>query len=585
MSNKRKYIVSDGIISKEVFPINDNSLEYKWKRDNLGVKFIKELSTRLIFINKSGNNDFDFFHSYEQQRAKKCTEFSLTIYKNCSGVYKLEFEGILALNTGQWNLDQCTVSIDLKNNTTINDKITRFKGETDLPICSFTENGITGSNDNTFYLYDVIAGDVCYLSIDNLFAGGIMSYGQRINPLNTAFTNYPYGLFMELCNGIVRELLIKCGRPNFSKMLRSDFFDWDAVGDTPGYIGSVTGPIPSGSNYPVAHPYHEMYLPISPGINYVTGQPNKLTHLLFMPKSNANNATATEWELPISFSNHAPNSNKITFKDLEEIWATVFNAYWFIDSDGSMRVEHISWFNSHLNLYDSTSNENKAYNTAKNKYDRNRDEIPQKEVFKFSQNRDIINGGIIDPYANRNNEIVYQSFCVNKTNGLSENVYELPLVVTDIACLDSVNNNPDIYDNNGLMLIQASFGAIYDFHFNPILGYNVGKVDATCQSEPLLNNASPTTYENGHLQWANLIRRYLKDRRVLTIGLNGTDIVAFTSQTVKTKKQSNIIIRSCCNNDFIPEHALIRTELGDFEVLEAVYETKTGLIKMTILHD
>jgi hypothetical protein len=85
---------------------------------------------------------------------------------------------------------------------------------------------------------------------------------------------------------------------------------------------------------------------------------------------------------------------------------------------------------------------------------------------------------------------------------------------------------------------------------------------------------------------ANLIRRYLKDNRILSVGKNGTDTINFTSRVVKSKKQKDIIIENCCEDEeFIPELALVRTELGDGSIEEAVYSTKNNTIKMIIRHD
>jgi len=589
MGTKRKFVVSYLGVEREVFPSNDNVLEYKWKKQKDSLNYDKELNTKLKFINNAKVNifDYNYFYGFERDSSLRCSELNLKIYRYCNKKYELEFEGIVPLNSGEWDLDRCTVLLQATNSTSIYDKINEFKDETKNPITNYMEVGTSGSLYNEFYLYTIIGSDVVFLEVEYLnFAS--YTYTVRTKPVNPAFQDYPFQFFRMLCDGVCRELLVNTGRSITDIMLRSDFFDWNAPGTTPGYFPSSTPPIPPGTTFPAGKPYVDLYLPLTPGINYVTGQTNKLTHLLYMPKSNANDVSAGEWEQPISSSTFADSQNKITFKDLEKIWATMFNAYWMIHPDGSIRVEHVSWFINNSTLYDATSLTNFPYNNAKNKYNYSKIDLPKIEIFNFSQNRDILNGAIIEPYANDYNKIEYSGVCVNNSDesGTQEKQYSIPLVVTDIAGLDSSNTNPGIYDNKGFMLIDASLSAPYSVNYNIGGGYWTGNVNATCNIETLIGVPSITTYENGHLQWANLIRRYLLDRRVLTSGDNGPDTISFTGRTIKSKTQKEILIQNCCDDiDFNPVQALVKTELGDGEIDEAIYNTQTDLITLTLLHD
>ena len=231
------------------------------------------------------------------------------------------------------------------------------------------------------------------------------------------------------------------------------------------------------------------------------------------------------------------------------------------------------------------------YNVAKNKYEYDKNSLPNLEKFKFQTNRDILNGGIIDNYANKYNEIFYDSVCVNQNKGDNEVEYTLPLVVTDVNAINSDNLRPGIYDKKGLFMCQVSLTSNNGNYFNSGAGtlgtgYWIAYVNYTIDNETLVDSVAIPIYENAHVQWANLIRRYLKDNRVLTVGENGGDLITFTARTVKSKKQKDIIIQNCCGDDeFIPEQALVRTELGDGEIEEAIYNTKTETIKMNLLHD
>lgn len=609
---KRKFTITLLSVETEVFPINDDDLQYKFKKVKGTVAYEKTLESKLKFGNNSklGITDFDFFYGYESNISTKCTEFIATIYRWCNDSWVVEFVGAIALNEGLWDLDRCTVDLTLRNNTGTYAKIDKIKNKNVFPLSSYFQLGFfdyatmvdsNGQNDN-HYLFYRSAGVPYFVNIDRLITS-IFQFHPLVEALNTPQTRYPYELFGTICHDIVRELLIECGADPSINPLHSDFFDWEAIGDTPGYVGSGTALLTPSENKPntvdASNGWHEMYLPIDRGTNYVTGTTNKLTHLVVFCKSNINNTTASEWEAPISAVYNSTtsayelvlNSNKITFEDIEKIWATMFQAFWFIDTDGSMRVEHISWFNNNSHLYDSTSATNMKFNVAKNKYEYDKNSLPNLEKFQFQTNRDILNGGIIDTYANQNNEIFYESVCVNQNKGDNEVEYTLPLVVTDINAIDSDNLRPGIYDKKGLFMCQVSLTSNNGNYFNSGAGtlgtgYWIAYVNYTIDNETLVDSLAIPIYENGHVQWANLIRRYLKDNRVLTVGENGGDLITFTARTVKSKKQKDIVIQNCCGDDeFIPEQALVRTELGDGEIDEAVYSTKTETIKMNLLHD
>jgi len=609
MSNiKRKFVVTISSVETEVFPLNGNDLEYKFKTIKDTINFEKTLETRLIFGNnsKTGIYDYNFFYGYESNSATKCQEIQITIYRRCNNTWVEEFIGVVALNEGQWDLDRCTVSHTVKNYTSTYDKIKNYKTDTLNPLSYFcyfgeyTESMGTpvGTDDHT-YLYTFISGSPVFICIERLIssAGYIAPRGH-----SSGFgSQYPYLLFGTFCRELVGQMFGQIGHTYGDEQLHSDFFDWNAIGDTPGYVSSGTPPIPPSAVVPnslnTAAGRKDMYIAYDRGINYVTGQPNKLTHLIIAPKSNINNISASQWEEDFAIVLNPTtgllegfaNSNKITFADLEKFWATTFNAYWFIDTDGSMRVEHISWFINNSHLYDSTSPTNMKYNIAKRKYEYDKNDLPNTESFKFSQNRDILNGGIIDPYSNKNNEIFYDSICVNNEDGVNIKEYELPKFVTDIGAIHSDVIRPGIYDKKGGFMSQVYFSALSATYAGSGVGGGpllLAWTRATIENDSLTLSASPSNYENGHIQWANLIRRYLKDNRILSVGKNGTDTINFTSRVVKSKKQKDIIIENCCEDEeFIPELALVRTELGDGSIEEAVYSTKNNTIKMIIRHD
>lgn len=179
---------------------------------------------------------------------------------------------------------------------------------------------------------------------------------------NTAAISYTRGrLFKEACEYVLSQL--NCG---FTQ-IHSDFFDWNAIGDAPGY---------------------------APGINYVTGTASKLLHLTISQKSDVLNPT----------SSNPATKGMLTFDKMTKIWLELFNCYWWVDSLGRFRVEHESYFNNVL-AYDSTVAPHASFNLKKRAYTYNKEEMPKFERFSFSE-------ALYTDFAGT--DIWYDSVCVNQ---------------------------------------------------------------------------------------------------------------------------------------------------------------------------
>lgn len=603
---RRKFKITTSLGSSFVNPANDDEIIYKWKKSSF-INYTKELSTKLVFRNdvKQGIADFDLLYSFEQNISTRCEDITLEIYKVCEGVDVLEFTGTMPLASGEWDLDRCTVTIPLVAKNDIYDCINNNKKNIKVPVSEVCPGGMFNYDPlypgvHGFYLYDHDGVDFVYLNIKKFTLNFSVWDAQPWSMGGSGEIQYPYATFASLCWLVVQRLFLECGvldYQNSTPVLKSDFFDWNAVGDTVGYIGSSIPKLPLNlprEDYPNGvlpgpvdgYGYWNRWLnlPRTPGINYYTGQTNKLTHLLFMPKSNANNLTASQWEEYVT-PDFEFNSNTFCFEDIEKIWATMFQAYWFIDTDGVMRVEHESWFTNNASIYNTTNATNAPRNQANKKYKYKEELAPRKEIFLFSANRDKINGRV-ENSANQNNEILYESICTNKNNDSNEKTYSLPLVTTDIKALNS-KNDPDIaefYDNSGINLFTCEFGTPYDIGTPFMEPYKIAIVDATNPSEVLKDSADLTAYPNGHIQWGNLIRWYLKSGRVLTQGVNGGDTITFDARTIKTKEQVPVLYQLCCGEEFDPRQATVITSLGNGEVEEAEFNTKTNIVKIKTLH-
>lgn len=130
--------------------------------------------------------------------------------------------------------------------------------------------------------------------------------------------------------------------------IRSDFFEINPPGDTPGYIA---------------------------GKNYITGLDNKIANLQVFNVSDFVNPTATSPAV-IAY---------LTFSEIINALVEMFNCDWFIDADGYLRIEHIFWF-SKSNAIDAMAKDfegNYTYNKGKGVFEYDREKIPNQEEYQF----------------------------------------------------------------------------------------------------------------------------------------------------------------------------------------------------------
>lgn len=303
--------------------------------------------------------------------------------------------------------------------------------------------------------------------------------------------------------------------------VKSDFFDWDAPGDTTVLYG------------------------YSPGINYVTGQSNHLTYLSLIPLR----------AMIFSFTGNVDYANPgidefITWENIQEIMREVFNAYWFIDNNGNLRIEHYSWFNRTV-AYDLTDAYYHKYSVGKNIYSYDKTKAPKFERFKFHQsvNTDFVGA-----------EISYAGTCIN-TNP-KENVKNrgVSYLDTDIINLQNI----------GTEMGRDGF-ALLDFNSSFVLQSEVGLISGL-----LLTNA--------HLSWANLHYNYHRYNRVLLNGMMNLQQTIFLS-ALRFKKQVPVRFPFCCTDEINPLEDLITTLVGNGVVDEAEHDLKADTLTVTLLHD
>lgn len=115
------------------------------------------------------------------------------------------------------------------------------------------------------------------------------------------------GILHSRCRSLQDAIKLVLEESGCGIALASDFFEWDAVGDAPGYL---------------------------PGINYVTGSVNELAHLMIEQKSDAIDP----------YASNPATRGEATLGEMLAWLRAMFRCWWDIDDDGRMRIEHWSYW-------------------------------------------------------------------------------------------------------------------------------------------------------------------------------------------------------------------------------------------------
>jgi hypothetical protein len=200
-------------------------------------------------------------------------------------------------------------------------------------------------------------------------------------------------------------LIDQAGCPDVSEVV-SDFFEWSAPGDTPGYFATI---------------------------NYLTGELSQVNHLLLLQKSDAIDPNA---------SNPA-TIGEMTMKEFLQMLRSAFQVYWLVDDQGRMRIEHWTAWHSEVGL-DLTATGNLDENSLIEPmaYRATTEEAPRIERLTFAeaQGRDFVGS-----------DIRYDSPCVGPDN-TEEKVQAAGEVTTDLSY---INADPDAIAKTGFVLLAC----------------------------------------------------------------------------------------------------------------------------------
>lgn len=289
----------------------------------------------------------------------------------------------------------------------------------------------------------------------------------------------------------------------------SDFFEINPPGDAVGY---------------------------APGINYVTGQTNTLNHLMLLQASDAVYPNATEWA----------TLGEMSLKQLLEYFRIMFQAYWYVNATGQLRIEHIDFF-VQLQALDLTTAEALTWNANTNKYNHLSEAAPKRERMAYQTQRTLDVVG---------RDIVYPPACATA---------ELKTETVDItADLAYVAADPQAINLESFVILATTQTATTPTELYEVI------VDTGI----LL----PVPVTNHPLAWSTLHDRYFRSNRYVHTGeLNGQTTTFVVRPTIE---QDELVAYGCCDIITWDGSGTVKTELG-----EVYLGKRQGVVQKLIWED
>lgn len=232
---------------------------------------------------------------------------------------------------------------------------------------------------------------------------------------------------------------------------------------------------------------------------------------------------------------------EMSFLRMMKNLSLMFNTFWFIDASNRLRIEHDSWFANNL-ITDVTGI---ACNKYKKEYTYIREEIPQKESFKFKYAKNADFAGV---------EIFYNELCSDSPNTLIKTCE----FTTDFNHVRT--GGADTFEGSSIfMFSNAQGGSSMIFETGLLTGLQM---------------------PNGHLSWANLHYNYHRHGRRLPNGYMNLQQETFLSSR-KPRKQSNQKFIGCCLD--VPETmGTVVTEIGTGDATKIIFDVNTNVYEFEL---
>jgi len=304
------------------------------------------------------------------------------------------------------------------------------------------------------------------------------------------------------------------------------------------------------------------------GNNYITGATNRLNNIFLW----RNQALRAQW------GTGGCTDSKFdywSFKTFEEFIRNAFNAYWYIDSNGHFRIEHIAYFLPTFSPaifadgIDLTATGQRclpAYASRKNKYTFLTDLLFDEEVWKWQYY--LGTEGTIAHGTDFEGVPVYY-------NSASGGKYDC--VPGDYKSKEFISSYfwSDIEWAQQL-IAAGTVDSTIDCRGFSFIDVNSPYVTPTVRCEvPWLTGGGAII--NGHLSTGNLQHWYHQYDRIFLTGWMNSNLTTFDSE-IRKELQTEIEFPWCCEDTFDPLDFIV-TELGS----GAVYSAELSRLRKSLI--
>ncbi|MFT3704635.1 MAG: hypothetical protein QM802_19880 [Agriterribacter sp.] len=234
---------------------------------------------------------------------------------------------------------------------------------------------------------------------------------------------------------------------------------------------------------------------------------------------------------------------------------TLYNCQYRVQ-DGKFIIEHVSYWHRNITL-DLTIDRYKENMAFSNKYDYEKDKLPQFEAFKAMEMGNLDFVGVPIEYFGR---------CVNFDDDTKTKTREVANITTDVEyCMKNSGGDNEKVSDLGFVLMATKIvgGNYYIIRLLPILDVY--------------------SRVNNCLSWAYLQEAYYQHLRPQKIGLMNNKFHSFFS-TIPIKKQENISVPFCCT-DTLSLTDFVKSKIGNGIIEKATLNHYRETLQLTLLYE
>lgn len=109
---KYRYYITYNAVTTEVFPIFPDKPVISYTNPGDQIALLKKIDTKMVFINNDNADDYTYFKNIED--TDRCALLELDVHQKCAGVYTSVATGEFGTVDGEWDIDNCTFTIEPK---------------------------------------------------------------------------------------------------------------------------------------------------------------------------------------------------------------------------------------------------------------------------------------------------------------------------------------------------------------------------------------------------------------------------------------------------------------------------------------